>query len=283
VKISLIAGIIVAIVVVSVVVIYINYNNSQGISQTNPQAANGPSHTRTLTLAYGVASQPAIGNAYVVGFTNSTLVNNHAKRPGQDAFISNYNKDGNQVWVKQFGTGTFENVRAYGVANDSSGNAYVVGTVEGAFPGQTNLGTQDAFIAKYDKDGNQVWVKQFETKGNTSLRSIATDSATGNVLSAGFTLNSTKSSNQTSTGEQRQDAFIAKYDKDGNQVWVKQFGTTRSVIARSVALDSTTGNAYVVGDTNGVFQNQTAKNQGGEDAFIAKYDKDGNQVWVKQF
>jgi hypothetical protein len=50
---------------------------------------------------------------------------------------------------------------------------------------------------------------------------------------------------------------------------------------------------YVVGYTNSTFANQTTavnnnnnNNANGAritDAFIAKYDKDGNQVWVKQF
>lgn len=49
---------------------------------------------------------------------------------------------------------------------------------------------------------------------------------------------------------------------------------------------------YVVGYTNSTFANQTTavnnnnNNANGvriTDAFIAKYDKDGNQVWVKQF
>jgi hypothetical protein len=272
-------------VIVSIIVIYINYNNNNhGIALTNSLTANGqnankPSQMHAITRAYGVESKSSIGNVYVVGFTNSTLAN-QTKQQGQDAFILNYNKDGNQVWVKQFGTQTFVNDRAYGVASDSADNQYIVGTTEGSFPGQTTknvVGYQDAFIAKYDKDGNQVWVKQFGTNDDDVANSVAVDSTTGNAYVGGSTWSTF--SGQTNAGGQ--DAFIAKYDKDGNQVWVKQFGTKGDEQANSVAVDSTTGNAYVVGFTNNTFSGQT--NAGKADAFIAKYDKDGNQVWVKQF
>jgi hypothetical protein len=44
---------------------------------------------------------------------------------------------------------------AYGVAVDSSGNVLVMGYRANA--------SVDAFVAKYDSGGNQVWVKGLET------------------------------------------------------------------------------------------------------------------------
>jgi hypothetical protein len=40
-----------------------------------------------------------------------------------------------------------------GVAVDQSGAVYVVGGTEGTFPGQTNLGREDAYLIKYSGDG----------------------------------------------------------------------------------------------------------------------------------
>ena len=55
----------------------------------------------------------------------------------------------------QFGTSEFD--YASGVAADSSGGVYVVGNTDGEFPGQTGEGDQDAFIRKYNANGDEEW------------------------------------------------------------------------------------------------------------------------------
>ena len=44
---------------------------------------------------------------------------------------------------------------------DSDGNVYVAGVTYGTLPGQTNSGNYDAFVRKYDADGNELWTRQF--------------------------------------------------------------------------------------------------------------------------
>ena len=51
--------------------------------------------------------------------------------------------------TRQFGTSEFD--AALGVSADSSG-VYVVGSTGGEFPGQTNEGREDAFLAKFAID-----------------------------------------------------------------------------------------------------------------------------------
>ena len=43
---------------------------------------------------------------------------------------------------------------AYGVATDSSGNVYVTGNTYLGLDGNTNAGSNDIFVVKYDSDGN---------------------------------------------------------------------------------------------------------------------------------
>ena len=73
------------------------------------------------------------------------------------------------------------------------------------------------------------------------------------------------------------DAFIAKYDRSGNQVWMREVvvGEYEYVDSVEIAVDWW-GNAYVVGAVGMGFWDPW-------DAYIAKYDRSGNQVWVKQF
>lgn len=56
-----------------------------------------------------------------------------------------------------------------------------MGNTNGALPGQTNLGGEDAFVRKYDSGGNVVWTKQVGTSASDRFWSIAAD-ATGVYL-----------------------------------------------------------------------------------------------------
>jgi len=51
---------------------------------------------------------------------------------------------------------------------DASG-VYVSGYAVGALPGQTNAGGGDAFLRKYDVNGNEVWTRQFGAQANANL------------------------------------------------------------------------------------------------------------------
>src|SRR5258705_12728441 len=64
------------------------------------------------------------------------------------------------VWVRQFGTSRDDQVNA--VAASPSG-VYVGGNTIGVFPGQSSAGANDidAFVARYDNAGKQLWVRQF--------------------------------------------------------------------------------------------------------------------------
>jgi len=42
---------------------------------------------------------------------------------------------------------------AHGIYVDSSGGIFIIGTTDGAFTGNTNLGSYDAFVLKFDNSG----------------------------------------------------------------------------------------------------------------------------------
>jgi len=105
------------------------------------------------------------GNVYVVGRTYGALPTQTKTSLLEDAFIRKYDASGSELWTRQFGTptssvGPSNGTTAQGVAVDSTG-VYVVGTAGSNFPGQTNAGSDDAFIRKYDASGNVLWTHQF--------------------------------------------------------------------------------------------------------------------------
>ncbi len=102
-------------------------------------------------LANGVATDSS-GNVYVAGGTYGGLDNN-TNAGNSDLFVVKYNSSGTKQWTKQLGTSS--NDYAYGVATDSSGNVYLTGNTEGELDGNTNSGSTDIFLLKYNSSGTK--------------------------------------------------------------------------------------------------------------------------------
>src|SRR3989475_475984 len=181
-----------------------------------------------------------------------------------------YDRRGTSLWPRQFGTSHFD--QANGIALDASG-VYVSGLTWDALPGQTSAGSGDAFLRKYDASGNVLWTRQFGSSADDQADKVAVDASGAYV--AGVTAGAFPG--QTSTGGA--DAFVSKYDARGNFVWTRQFGTSADDQAYAIAVDAS--GAYVAGYAAGALPEQTST--GGFDAFVRKYDVNGNEVWTRQF
>jgi hypothetical protein len=65
----------------------------------------------------------------------------------QDAFVAKFDSTGDLLWIKQFGTTSYE--RSLAVSADHLGNVYSAGGTEGSLvAGILNKGFGDAFVAK---------------------------------------------------------------------------------------------------------------------------------------
>ena len=204
------------------------------------------------------------------------------------------------------------NERVNGIAVDGSGNVYTTGSFEGTVDfdsgvGIANLtavglGDRDAFVCKFDVNGNFVWVKQFgENPGWEEGFAITVD-ASGNVYTTGFfksTVDFDPGSgvfNLTETGFGSGDMFISKLDTNGNFIFAKQIGGNGSEIPRAITLD-VAGNIYTTGEIDSAMLGTTilttdfdpgsavfplSSTTGLEsDVFISKLDASGNFVWAK--
>ena len=99
------------------------------------------------------------------------------------SYLSKHDSDGNELWTRQSGgqSGLFANSLAV-----DGGNVYVVGLTRGALPGQTHLGNTDAFVRKYDDDGNELWARQFGSRGLDMAEDVVVDGS-GNLYVLGTT------------------------------------------------------------------------------------------------
>jgi hypothetical protein len=238
---------------------------------------------------HGIAVDSS-GNAYVTGIFTGTAVFGATTLTstsvgGGDTYIAKVDSGGNFLWAKRAG-GTSGNV-GYGIAVDSSGNAYITGYFTGtAVFGATTLtsaGQQDTYIAKVDSGGNFLWAKRAGGTNYNHNFSIVADSSS-NAYITGYFKGTSVFGATTLTSAGDVDVFIAKVDSGGNFLWAKRAGGTNQDSGWGIAVDSS-GNAYITGYFNGtaVFGATTLTSAGGSvDIFVAKVDSGGNFLWAKR-
>lgn len=144
---------------------------------------------------------------------------------------------------------------------DAAGNAYVTGS------GFNSGGNLDVITIKYDVNGNQIWVRNYDrgASGNDEGKSIALD-ASGNVYVTGYSFGATSSG----------DAVTIKYDNAGTQQWASFYDGAASTMdeARSIAVDAS-GNAYICGYTSdSLYYFNT---------LTVCYNTSGTQQWVQTY
>jgi hypothetical protein len=185
---------------------------------------------------------------------------------------------------------------ANGIAVDTAGNAYIVGTthsVAPSFPAKVgpdlifNGGNGDVFVAKVTADGTDlVYLGYIGGTGEEEGDAIAVDKA-GNAYVTGFTF-SDQTTFPVKVGPSLihsgfSDAFVAKVKADGTGlVYCGYIGGSRFEGGSGIAVDAA-GNAYVTGSTDsdeGSFPVRIGPdlvfNQGFDgDAFVAKVKADG--------
>ena len=210
------------------------------------------------------------GSIYIAGFTGNNL-DGQTNNGSVDAFITKFNGDGSKVWTKLLGGGG--NDYAESVSTASDGSIYIAGRTEGSIDGQTNNGSVNAFITKFNSDGSKVWTKLLGGASYDYAKSVSTASD-GSIYIAGFT----DGSLDGQSINEYNDAFITKFNSDGSKVWAKLLGGGGGNNAYSVSTASD-GSIYIAGFTGGNIDGQT--NSGYNDAFITKFNSDGSKVWTK--
>ncbi len=188
----------------------------------------------------------------------------------------------------------------YGIAVDSSGNAYVTGITNSSdFPATTGAqsttyqGNGDVFVAKLNPAGSAssssatpqlVYSAYLGGTGTDSGAAIAVNAAgdafvTGSTASADFP---TTSGVFQSTYGGSGDAFVTELNSTGTSlVYSSYLGGTGADAGMGIAVDSS-GNAYVTGSTQSpdfpTVNPLQPTNAGSSDAFVAKVNFTGSHL-----
>jgi hypothetical protein len=234
------------------------------------------SHSGTLlwTRQFGTKYQEQISGvaADATGITVSGITDGYF--PGYsgkvvmgefDIFVRRYDRNGNHLWTRQFGTDQEE--EGGSVAADGTG-VVVVGTTRGSLAG--SKGSADGFLRRYDLKGDVLWTRQFGTVEADFAKTVRTDAN-------GFTLGGTTYGDFIGyNAGYYKDAYILRFDRNGNRLWGRQFGQVGDDWVNDLAIDST-------GITVGGATREKATFEGNFNGFIRRYDFKGTLKWSRIF
>jgi PKD repeat protein len=223
------------------------------------------------------------GNTYICGmfsgvaaFQGITLTS----LGGNDAFIAKYNNSGQLQWITHGGGP--QDDRSFNIDLDSAGNIFVTGDFEGQFTfGQFTLqsnGDKDMFVCKLNNSGTISWLKQGGGPGKDIGRAIAVN-RTNEIVVLGYFSDYSSFGNLTLGSNGLNDIFIAKYNQNGDIIWVSKAGGDGGDDPRGLFIDN--DNSIW---TSGYFSStlimqgtsQTLTSMGPRDAYVAKTDENGN-------
>jgi hypothetical protein len=231
----------------------------------------------TPKLDYGRGvSADGLGNVYISGRTEGTLAGNTA----YGTFLSKYDVDGNQQWIRQLSDYTDPNVRG-GVSADELGNVFLSGNrfvagfdasgelqwkqpiPAGNGRGVSADGLGNAYVAAYNgteylskfaQDGSLEWARWVSAE----VRNVYGVSADGhgNIYTTGY-------DSQTGSFE----TFLRKYDEFGNLYGTRYPGGDEKLYAHGVSADGL-GSIYVAGLSHVNYD---------DNEFVAKFVEDPTQ------
>ena len=140
----------------------------------------------------------------------------------------------------------------------------------------------DIFIAKQDTLGNPLDIYFFGGSGDDYPSKIAIDNE-GNVIITGYYDSPNLSFAGTTIGNSgSEDAFIAKYDSLGNELWIRRIYSTGDDEPMALAVDEY-GNIYYVqwALSLNVAGSLLTGNVPSTKSFLLKFNPNGNLLWNK--
>ncbi|HET8538904.1 MAG TPA: SBBP repeat-containing protein [Anaeromyxobacter sp.] len=229
---------------------------------------NGPPGS---TFAGAIAVDRA-GNAYLVGSSVGPLPG-FASAGGHGVFVLKIDgATGARAWALELGSST-DGDRAEGAAVDSAGNVFVAGSTPGAMPGNESAGHVDVFVARIAPDGTLARLVQLGTAGFDAAKDVALDAA-GDLYVAGQTSGALPGNVPPVNVS---DAFLARLLPDLSPVWYRQLGVAGAFTAAEGVAAGAAGEAWIAGRA------QSGGLDALSDAFVARFDGDGNLAWSTPF
>ena len=191
----------------------------------------------------------------------------------------------NWQWSHHLGSDREERVKG---VTDKYGNFYMAGDFDGYYfysanQTLTRRGGAGLFLAKYDPQGNEEWIRQFDTYSSSNIPEH--DGHIWNIITGedGFVyltgwFKEKKNFGSCTLNSHGGDMFLVKFAPDGSCRWAKSAYGAQDVNGNSMATDSL-NNVYIFGaNKSAAFFDTISVEAGG---FLAKYDSTGEVLWAR--
>jgi len=305
--------------VLGVIVFVIHFCLLNGYSQTPVWNWVVGLNTAGNEVTNDAVVDPVTGDVYAVGYWENNLSaffptgtlpsEDFSSTYGQDdGFVAKYDNSGSLQWAFKIGCNKKDRVNAIEI--DPSGNIYITGYFEdntaeftgtGALTGTTSLvnadNDHDFFIAKYNSDGELLWVRQGNSTGGRDIEGIDVAAYNSGVVAVGYFNDDTNFGALTVSdlGNFNQ-TFVVSYDENGNEQWFAYGATnnhdnnTKSYF-NGVETDGT--NVFITGNfkgpdfelydkTNSLVSTVVNSNDGDAEIVLISFSVGGNFNWIQK-
>lgn len=233
------------------------------------------------------------GNVIVVGSFNGSAEIGGTWMNGdglEEAFVAKFNANGLLLWTRVI-SGPGEDL-ARGVVTDSDDNIYVTGHFTDTVTfnvavddtaAARSAGGKDAFVAKYAPDGYFHWHLTGGGPEDDTATDIDWSPWAGKLYVSGGFQGRAQFGATAILSIGLTDAFLLQIDGYGNAHWIKKGGGADHDVAAAVSVDRVDESIYIIGDfyESAEFEGAVLNSQGSSDTYLAKYDSNGNLIWIR--
>ncbi|MDX1666195.1 MAG: PQQ-binding-like beta-propeller repeat protein, partial [Saprospiraceae bacterium] len=197
-------------------------------------------------LTYSIVEADA-GSFLVVGEIQ-TVVDGE-----KNVYLLKVSKEGKQLWSRQYGGPMSD--QGFDLARTRDGGYIIVGTTKNTDNGEDNI-----LLIRIDEQGEELWSKQYGDEDDDQGRAVV-------VLDDGFAF----VGNSDNPNGFDKDIVLYKVDTEGRTIWTRRIAT----------LENEEGNDLVASRNGDI--SITGLINDNSDAFIARFDSDGDQKWMRAF
>lgn len=213
----------------------------------------------------------AEGDAYAIGYARGNVDGVRVSAAG-DAFLVKFDRDGSKAWSRTLGSDSGACPRD--VAVDARGGIYVVGEISGPRFSNHPVSHDRGFVAKYDHEGNRIWMRTLSGQGRYRPEAVAIGPGGGIYVGENrFEWNG-------SDVDPHPTLTLWKFGPGGDTLWSRKYGKQAEQAVYDVAVDGA-DNAYLLARTDGSVEGYSPIGDG--DICLLKYDGKGGLRRTWQF
>ncbi|MCX6280385.1 MAG: T9SS type A sorting domain-containing protein [Bacteroidetes bacterium] len=210
------------------------------------------------------------GNFYMTGHFNGSLTFNNItinSSGSSDLFIVKTNSSGDAIWVKKIPASDGKSIFPCRLVILSNGDFLVNGIFNGTASFPANLliysGHNDAFVARFDASGNNLWAAKYSDTESLIVTGLSADAGGNSYMTA----------NLQTTGEAR----IIKFNSSGQLAYSQSYSN-----AYFADIACNNSNLYLCGyiSSSATFGTTTLSSGNYPSSLFGQTDLSGNFTWA---